>query len=253
MSETLSREALLEYVKKQKQKIKKLEQDLSAERDRTAASQYSTTIPDLSALQDEISGGISAFFGISAATPSVEPTAARNTDAAESVESLKALLVVKDTELTANIQKEKKFKVMIKTKMKEIEEKEKEIKQFQEIIAVQRSNQGNESPELSDSLVKSLNQQVVDLSLQLQNAKQEGAETKKEHAAATKCFTTARYIHHPKYLRSVILLLPTLLYDRSRLLLNEHFGSVTYSFTWSFNHVSTSSILRANLHIEFFD
>ena len=174
MSETLSREALLEYVKKQKQKIKKLEQDLSTERDRTATNQFSSTIPDLSALQDEISGGISAFFGISAASPSVEPTATRNADAAESVESLRALLLVKDTELTANIQKEKKFKVLIKTKMKEIEEKEKEIKQFQEIIAVQRLNQENETPGLGDSLMKSLNQQVVELSLQLQSAKQEG-------------------------------------------------------------------------------
>ena len=47
MSEALSREALLEYVKKQKQKIKKLEHELSEEREKSDANAKISNIPDL--------------------------------------------------------------------------------------------------------------------------------------------------------------------------------------------------------------
>lgn len=193
MAESLSKEALLEYVKKQKQKIKKLEQDLSDEKGRAATHQLSSTIPDLSALQEEISGGISAFFGISAASTSNEPTIVRNTDAAGSVQELAVLLAAKDAELTANIQKEKKFKVIIKTKMKEIEEKDKEIKHFQDILATQGASDESKPHEASNAALNLLQQKVDNMSIQLKNAEHEGRETGKENIVVINSLAIAQY------------------------------------------------------------
>ena len=193
MAESLSKEALLEYVKKQKQKIKKLEQDLSDEKGRAVTHQLSSTIPDLSALQEEISGGISAFFGISAASTSNEPTIVRNTDAAGSVQELAVLLAAKDAELTANIQKEKKFKVIIKTKMKEIEEKDKEIKHFQDILATQGASDESKPHEASNAALNLLQQKVDNMSIQLKNAEHEGRETGKENIVVINSLAIAQY------------------------------------------------------------
>lgn len=193
MAESLSKEALLEYVKKQKQKIKKLEQDLSDEKGRAVTHQLSSTIPDLSALQEEISGGISAFFGISAASTINEPTIVRNTDAAGSVQELAVLLAAKDAELTANIQKEKKFKVIIKTKMKEIEEKDKEIKHFQDILATQGASDESKPHEASNAALNLLQQKVDNMSIQLKNAEHEGRETGKENIVVINSLAIAQY------------------------------------------------------------
>ena len=174
MAEALSKESLLEYVKKQKQKIKKLEQELIDERGKVAASPYPTAMPDLSALQDEISGGISAFFGITAAASTItEPAAIKNGDGAMTVEALTTLLATKEAEAAANLQKEKKFKIIIKTKMKEIEEKDKEIKHFQDLISANGSGQIIQSADNAIlSTDSALQQKIIDLTAQLENEKQ---------------------------------------------------------------------------------
>lgn len=133
MSEALSREALLEYVKKQKQKIKKLEHELSEEREKSDANAKISNIPDLSALQDEISGGISAFFGIIAPSAPTEAVAHKNDGPA--AEHISNSTISKDEELAASAMRERKLKLIIKTKMKENDEKDKEIQQYQLLLA----------------------------------------------------------------------------------------------------------------------
>ena len=138
MSETLSREALLEYVKKQKQKIKKLEHDLSEEREKADANAKISNISDLSALQDEISGGISAFFGIIAPSAPIEAVANKNDGPA--AEPISNSTISRDEELAASIMRERKLKLIIKTKMKENDEKDKEIQQYHLLLANIKEN-----------------------------------------------------------------------------------------------------------------
>lgn len=182
MSEALSKETLLEYVKKAKQKIKKLEQDLVEEKEKSAAALKSSTISELSAFQDEISGGISAFFGIVNPTAPSETAAIKNDEPTASDEAAQSMLTFKDAEVASGLQREKKLKALIKTKMKENEEKDKEI---QNLLAAQKlASNPQKSDDLGcndDKLILSLKQQVVELTSELQK-EQTKTVTKKDTA-----------------------------------------------------------------------
>lgn len=177
MSESLSKEALLEYVKKQKQKIKKLEQELTDEKEKTAAAPKFSAIPDLAALQGEISGGISSFFGITSPAATAEtPTAQNNGDAAAE-DASRNILATKDAELTSSLLREKKLKALIKVKIKEVDDKEKEVQQFKTLLAAEKDNRktgtSNCSTASSSDEVASLKQEIDELKARLQKERRE--------------------------------------------------------------------------------
>lgn len=174
MSESLSKEALLEYVKKQKQKIKKLEQELTDEKEKTAAAPKFSAIPDLAALQGEISGGISSFFGITSPAATTEtPTAQSNGDE----DASRNIFATKDAELTSSLLREKKLKALIKVKIKEVDDKEKEVQQFKTLLAAEKDYQKTGSSYCStvssSDEVASLKQEINELKVRLQKEQRE--------------------------------------------------------------------------------
>ena len=128
MSESLSKEALLEYVKKQKLKIKKLEQELIEGKEKSAADSISASIPDLSVRSGENSGGFSSLFWLPSST---DNSASRNLQQSASEENFINALKSKDAELISSNLREKKLKLLVKSKIKEIEEKDKILLQYE--------------------------------------------------------------------------------------------------------------------------
>lgn len=172
MSESLSKEALLEYVKKQKQKIKKLEQDLSDEKEKSATTSKFSAIPDLSALQGEISGGFSSFFGITAPAATSEISMIKSGGEPAYEDPSKNILATKDAELASSLLREKKLKALIKVKIKEVEDRDKEVQQYKILLAAGSDDQ---KPDTTDSLsasrsdqLTSLQQEIDELKAQLQ-------------------------------------------------------------------------------------
>jgi hypothetical protein len=141
---------------------------LLAEKEKATALASASNIPDLYALQqgfqDEISGGFSSFFGIT--TPTTDGITGTNgatllTDSNSlTIEASKELLKTRELELNNSLQKEKKLKILLKNKMKEIEEKDKEIKQFQDSLLGDKnksndgSNSGNDKQTSDSPLAK---------------------------------------------------------------------------------------------------
>ena len=190
MSESLSKEALLEYVKKQKQKIKKLEQELNDEKEKTATAPKFSAIPDLAALQDEISGGISSFFGITSAAATTDAPAAQNTVDVTTEDASKTVLATKDAELTSSLLREKKLKALIKVKIKEVDDKEKEVQQYKALLAAekddQKSSNVNSATVSSRNELASLQQEIDELKARLQKEQRGNGENgiKSETTAA---------------------------------------------------------------------
>jgi predicted nucleic acid-binding Zn-ribbon protein len=191
MSESLSKEALLEYVKKQKQKIKKLEQELSDEKEKAAAAAPKfSAIPDLAALQDEISGGISSFFGITSPSATTETPTAQNNGDVTSEDASKNILATKDAELTSSLLREKKLKALIKVKIKEVDDKEKEVQQCKALLAAERDGQKPNTTDCStvssSNQLASLQQEIDELKARLQEEQRENGENsvKSETTAA---------------------------------------------------------------------
>jgi hypothetical protein len=191
MSESLSKEALLEYVKKQKQKIKKLEQELSDEKEKAAAAAPKfSAIPDLAALQDEISGGISSFFGITSPSATTETPTAQNNGDVTSEDSGKNFLATKDAELTSSLLREKKLKALIKVKIKEVDDKEKEVQQYKALLAAEMDGQKPDTTDCStassSNQLASLQQEINELKARLQKEQSENGDNsiKSETTAA---------------------------------------------------------------------
>jgi hypothetical protein len=125
---------------------------LLAEKEKATATTLASAsnVPDLYALQqglqDEIAGGFSSFFGMTTSTTDgiVGNGAAVLTDSNTlTIEASKDLLQTRELELNTSLQKEKKLKVLLRNKMKEIEEKDKEIKQFRENLVEDKSDNVN--------------------------------------------------------------------------------------------------------------
>jgi hypothetical protein len=132
MSESLSKEALLEYVKKQKFKIKKLEQELIEAKEKSAADSISATNQDLQVRSRDNSEGFSSFFW----SPSAAETAAgRNLQQSASEENFINALKSKDAELVSSNLRERKLKALVKSKIKEIEDKDKILLQYENLQA----------------------------------------------------------------------------------------------------------------------
>lgn len=139
-----------------------------AEKEKATALASASNIPDLYALQqgfqDEISGGFSSFFGITTSTTDgiagTNGTAVLIDSNSLTNEASKDLLKTRELDLNNSLQKEKKLKILLKSKMKEIEEKDKEIKQFQDILLEDKNkrsnglNSGNDKETLDSTLAK---------------------------------------------------------------------------------------------------
>ena len=136
MSESLSKEALLEYVKKQKFKIKKLEQELIEAKEKSAADSISTTNQDLQVRSVDNSGGFSSLFWSPLAT---ETAAGRNLQQSASEENFINALKSKDAELVSSNLRERKLKALVKSKIKEIEDKDKILLQYENLRADENS------------------------------------------------------------------------------------------------------------------
>jgi hypothetical protein len=200
MSESLSKEALLEYVKKQKQKIKKLEQELTDEKEKAAAAPKFSAIPDLTALQDEISGGISSFFGITPPSATTETPADQNKADVRSEDVIKNILATKDAELTSSLLREKKLKALIKVKIKEVDDKEKEILQFKALLAAEKDERKPDATDCStassSNQLASLQQEIDELKARLKKEQRENGENStKSETAALKAGTNAIESH----------------------------------------------------------
>ena len=128
MSESLSKESLLEYVKKQKFKIKKLEQELIEAKEKSAADSISATNQDLQGRNGDNSGGFSSLFWSPSAT---ETSAGRNLQQSASEENFINALKSKDAELVSSSLRERKLKALVKSKIKEIEDKDKILLQYE--------------------------------------------------------------------------------------------------------------------------
>lgn len=128
MSESLSKEALLEYVKKQKFKIKKLEQELIEAKEKSAADSISGTNPDLQVGTGDNSRGFSSLFWSPSAA---ETSAGRNLQQSASEENFINALKSKDAELVSSNLRERKLKALVKSKIKEIEDKDKILLQYE--------------------------------------------------------------------------------------------------------------------------
>lgn len=148
MSESLSKEALLEYVKKQKFKIKKLEQELIEAKEKSAADSISATNQDLQVRSGDNSGGFSSLFWSPSAT---ETSAGRNLQQSASEENFINALKSKDAELVSSNLRERKLKALVKSKIKEIEDKDKILLQYESHRADENSVSTSQKVPLKNS------------------------------------------------------------------------------------------------------
>lgn len=126
MSGSLSKEALLEYVKKQKLKIKKLEQELIEVKEKSVADSISVSNQELSARSGETSGGFSSLLWLPSST---DTSASKNLQQSASEENFINALKSKDAELISSNLRERKLKALLKSKIKEIEDRDKILQQ----------------------------------------------------------------------------------------------------------------------------
>ena len=136
MSESLSKEALLEYVKKQKLKIKKLEQELIEVKEKSVADSISVSNQELSVRSGENSGGFSSLFWLPS---SADTSASKNLQQSASEENFINALKSKDAELVSSNLRERKLKALVKSKIKEIEDKDKILLQYENLRADENS------------------------------------------------------------------------------------------------------------------
>ena len=128
MSESLSKEALLEYVKKQKLKIKKLEHELIEVKEKSVADSISVSNQELSVRSGENSGAFSSLFWLPSST---DTSASKNLQQSASEENFINALKSKDAELISSNLRERKLKALLKSKIKEIEDRDKILQQHE--------------------------------------------------------------------------------------------------------------------------